>query len=171
MKRLIYIDWLRIIAILGVVTIHVSASFVLNYSQGYTGAWMTGNFYESISRWCVPVFVLISGALILSSTREITIFNFLKKKLSKIVIPLVAFSVFYYANEVRKEEVAFSLMDFIKRFMTNDIMYHLWFLYMIAGLYIITPLLKLLIKNAKRRDVEYFILLWLFTSVISKTMK
>ncbi|WP_025785870.1 acyltransferase [Sporosarcina sp. D27] len=171
MKRLVYMDWLRILAALAVVTIHVSAGVVTDDAQDYKSPWMAGNFYESISRWAVPMFVMISGALMLGSTREITILSFLKKKLAKILIPLFAWSVIYYANEVRKDEITFSVADFIKRFATDDIMYHLWFLYMIAGLYLITPLLKILIQHAKRKDIEYFLILWLFASVFSNWLE
>ncbi|WOV84916.1 acyltransferase family protein [Sporosarcina jeotgali] len=171
MKRLVYLDWLRILAALAVVTIHVSAGVVTDNAQDYESPWMAGNFYEAISRWAVPMFVMISGALMLSSTREITIVSFLKKKLAKILIPLIAWSIIYYANEVRKGEIPFSIQDFIKRLATDDIMYHLWFLYMIAGLYIITPLLKILIQHAKRKDIEYFLILWLFASVFSKWLE
>ncbi|MDW0108870.1 acyltransferase [Sporosarcina aquimarina] len=171
MKRLIYLDWLRILAALAVVTIHVSAGVVMDDAQKYESPWMAGNFFESISRWAVPMFVMISGALMLSSKKQISTAMFLKKKLAKILIPLFAFSVIYYANEVRKGEISYSIGDFIKRLATDDIMYHLWFLYMIAGLYLITPLLKILIQNAKRKDIEYFIVLWLFASVISKAIE
>ncbi|WP_432354341.1 acyltransferase [Sporosarcina sp. A2] len=171
MKRLVYLDWLRILAALAVVTIHVSAGVVMDDAQEYKSPWMAGNFYESLSRWAVPMFVMISGALMLSSKKQISTSSFLKKKLAKILIPLFTFSVIYYANEVRKGEFTYSISDFIKRFVTDDIMYHLWFLYMIAGLYLITPLLKILIQHAKRKDIEYFILLWLFASVISKCIE
>lgn len=171
MKRTIYLDWLRIIAALAVVTIHVSAGVVNDDAQTYESPWMAGNFFESISRWAVPMFVMISGALMLSSKKEISTSVFLKTKMAKILIPLVTFSVIYYANEVRKGEFTYTFSDFIERLATDDIMYHLWFLYMIAGLYLITPLLKILIQHAKRKDIEYFILLWLFASVISKTLE
>ncbi|MBD7909405.1 acyltransferase [Sporosarcina gallistercoris] len=171
MKRTIYLDWLRILAALAVVTIHVAAGVVTDKAQTYESPWMAGNFFESISRWAVPMFVMISGALMLSSKKEISTSNFLETKMAKILIPLFAFSVIYYANEVRKGEFTFSISDFIERFATDDIMYHLWFLYMIAGLYLITPLLKILIQHAKRKDVEYFLLLWLFASVISKALE
>ncbi|REB08738.1 hypothetical protein DVB69_06325 [Sporosarcina sp. BI001-red] len=171
MKRLVYLDWLRILAALAVVTIHVSAGVVTDDAQDYKSPWMSGNFYESISRWAVPMFVMISGALMLSSTRNISIPAFLKKKLGKVFIPLFAWSSIYYANEVRKGEITFSIHDFIKRISTDDIMYHLWFLYMIAGLYIITPLLKILIQHAKRTDIEYFLILWLFASVFSNWLE
>lgn len=171
MKRTIYLDWLRILAALAVVTIHVAAGVVTDKAQTYESPWMAGNFYESISRWAVPMFVMISGALMLSNKKEIRTSEFLKTKMAKILIPLFAFSVIYYANEVRKGELTFTIRDFIERLATDDIMYHLWFLYMIAGLYLITPLLKIFIQHAKRKDIEYFILLWLFASVISKAIE
>ncbi|WJY26200.1 acyltransferase [Sporosarcina trichiuri] len=170
MKRLLYFDWLRILAAVAVVVIHVSAGVVTDRSQNYTSPWMAGNFYESLSRWAVPMFVMISGALMLSSRREIPTAEFLKKRMGKIVIPLLIWSVIYYANEVRKGAYSFSMSDFVERLATGDIMYHLWFLYMIAGLYLITPLLKVLVRNAKRTDIEYFLILWLIASVIMHWM-
>ncbi len=165
MKRLLYLDWLRILAAIAVVVIHISAGVVTDSSQTYHSPWMAGNFYESLSRWSVPMFVMISGALMLSSRKERPNTVFLRKKLAKILVPLLVWSVIYYANEVRKGAYDFSVSDFLERLASDDIMYHLWFLYMIAGLYLITPLLKILVRHAKRSDIEYFLLLWLISSV------
>ncbi|GKV69324.1 membrane protein [Sporosarcina sp. NCCP-2716] len=165
MKRLLYLDWLRILAAIAVVVIHVSAGIVTDSSQTYRSPWMAGNFYESLSRWSVPMFVMISGALMLSSRKEQPTTIFLRKKLAKILVPLLVWSIIYYANEVRKGAYDFSISDLLERLASDDIMYHLWFLYMIAGLYLITPLLKILVRHAKRTDIEYFLLLWLIASV------
>lgn len=171
MKRLLYLDWLRIFATVAVVTIHVTAGVVtINLFSGQT-QWLSGNLFETISRWCVPMFVMVSGALLLNDEREYTYKNFLVKRVSKVFIPLLGWSIIYYSYFVYQGHYAFSVKNFIKRFSTGDIYVHFWFIYMILGLYLITPLLKILVKNATKKDVKYFLLLWIYISVIAKLMR
>ena len=54
----------RIVAIFSVVCLHIAAYAVLNAELG-TANWWSGNFYDAATRWCVPVFVMVSGALLL----------------------------------------------------------------------------------------------------------
>ncbi len=168
-----YFDWLRVYATIMVVTIHVAANYIgINYLEGKT-AWISANFYESLARSSVPLFVMISGALLLSSKQEINYPQFLKKRVSKILIPLVAWSFIYYCYQVfvRKWIEEFSFTEFITKFLNADISVHFWFMYMILGLYLTTPIIKVFIQNARRKDIEYFLLLWFYASVIVKFMK
>ena len=76
-ERLVYLDWLRLFATFMVVTIHVSAPYVgIPYYDAPT-SWLGANFYEAISRASVPLFVMISGALLLSDGREVSYKAFL----------------------------------------------------------------------------------------------
>jgi surface polysaccharide O-acyltransferase-like enzyme len=172
-ERILYFDWLRVYATIMVVTIHVAANYVgLNYTEG-RAAWLSANFYESIARSSVPLFVMISGALLLSGKQEINYSHFLRKRVSKILIPLVAWSFIYYCYQVFVREwiESFSLTEFIKLFLNNEISVHFWFMYMILGLYLTTPIVKIFIQHARREDVEYFLLLWFYASVIVKLMQ
>lgn len=171
MKRLVFLDWLRILATIAVVTIHLSAGVVtVNLYNGQT-YWLSGNLYESISRWCVPMFVMVSGALLLNDTREYTYKSFLVKRVSKVFIPLLVWSFIYYSYFVYQGYYGFSTTDFLKRFSTNGISIHFWFVYMILGLYLITPLLKIFVRNASKKDIKYFLLLWFYISVVAKLMR
>jgi surface polysaccharide O-acyltransferase-like enzyme len=171
MTRYFYLDYLRIYATIAVVTIHVSASKVSSdtFKTDLFG-WFSGNFYETLSRASVPIFVMISGALLLNDKRSLTISQFLKKRVNKVAIPLVAWSIIYYVAKVYNNTFVFSLKEFIYKFFTDNIVAHLWFMYTILGLYLITPLLKILVRNATKRDVEYFLGLWIFASIIAKLM-
>lgn len=172
-ERILYFDWLRVYATILVVTIHVAANYIgLNYTDG-RAAWLSANFYEAIARSSVPLFVMISGALLLSNKKDIDYSFFLKKRVSKILIPLVAWSFIYYCYQVfvRQWIEEFSITEFIKLFLNNDISVHFWFMYMILGLYFTTPIVKIFIQHARRKDVEYFLLLWFYASVIVKFME
>lgn len=169
MKRLIYLDWLRIFAIIAVVTIHTSAGTVTaNLYENPQSYWLSGNLYEALSRVSVPLFVMISGALMLRSEKKIAYREFFQKRLSKILIPLIGWSIIYYIYKVYMGIFPLSGIEFGKLFLNSGISVHFWFLYMILGIYLITPLVKLLINHATRRDIEYFLVLWVIASVIFK---
>jgi surface polysaccharide O-acyltransferase-like enzyme len=171
MNRVVYLDWLRSFAILAVVTIHVSAGYVsTNLFETPSSFWVAANLYETITRCAVPIFVMISGALILSSKKQLTYKEFLLKRTSKVFIPLLGWSIIYYAFYTLAGRFEVSISQFIKLFLTNGISVHFWYIYMILGLYLITPLVKIFIKNASKKDIEYFLILWLFASVVTKLM-
>ncbi|EEM02980.1 hypothetical protein bmyco0002_46410 [Bacillus pseudomycoides] len=170
-NRLVYMDWLRVLATIAVVTIHVAAGSVSTLDPNKLSNWMAGNFYESLSRASVPIFVMISGALLLRGNKESSIFEFLQKRASKVIIPFVGWSALFYLYGAYMGYFPASLKQGIKYFLTNQIGGHLWFLYMIVGIYLIAPLLKVFVKNAKKSYIQYFLILWLYASVILNLMQ
>ncbi|MGK7376307.1 acyltransferase [Planococcus sp. 1R117A] len=171
MKRFLFFDWLRVLATIAVVTIHISAIFITaNYYDGKS-SWLTANFFESFTRWCVPIFVMISGALILSDKREYTYQSFLKKRISKIFIPLLGWSILYFGFYFVQGRVELNPILFIQRFLNNGISVHFWFIYMLLGLTLVSPLIKLMLKNATQKDLTYFLVLWFYASVISRVLE
>lgn len=170
MKRVLYLDWLRVIATIAVVTIHVSSSTVSANLYDGRSYWLSGNLFESFSRFAVPMFVMISGTLLLSSSKEIAYTQFLSKRISKVFIPLIGWSIIYFLYWYSQGAFDLSIKTFIKAFLKNGISYHLWFLYMILGLYLIAPLVKIFIQHASKKDIHYFLLLWFYASIIVKWM-
>ncbi|MFE7060657.1 acyltransferase [Sutcliffiella sp. NPDC057660] len=172
-KRIVYLDWLRVIATVMVVVIHISAGMIsINYFDGRS-SWLATNFYEAISRMSVPLFVMISGALLLNNQREIKYRSFLNKTLSKIFIPLLGWSIIYYMYQVYVANwyANFSVKEFFQLFLANNISVHFWFMYMILGLYLTVPVIKIYIRGAEKKDLQYFLLLWLYASVLVKFTK
>lgn len=150
-----YLDVLRIVAISAVIMIHVSAAFVTNSNTliGFT----LGNIFDSVSRLGVPLFLMISGALMLDENRE---FN-LKKRILPLFIPLLCWSflyafAFFILSPVLKKE-AINFVSFIRAFLRGH--YHLWYMWAIIGLYLITPILRKFVKKENKKIVIYFIAL------------
>ena len=86
-KRIAYLDSLRVVAILAVIMIHVAAQNW--YSQDVnSAAWKAFNFYDSISRWSVPAFVMISGALMLD--KDISIKKLYTQKIPRLLIAFLS---------------------------------------------------------------------------------
>lgn len=146
--------------------IHVSATYVVR-DIGSFNFWI-GNILDSIARIGVPIFVMISGKLMLDEDYE-----FSKKKLIEHISKMIIFFLFWSGVYCLIFNVAYPIIkhkdinimyvigEFIKGY------YHLWFVYLIIGLYLIVPLLRLWVKNENKRYIEYFIILSIiFTYII-----
>lgn len=158
-ERIYYLDVLRVIACLCVIMIHASSSYAVK-NIGSFDFWV-GNLLDGVSQIGVPLFVMISGALMLDKDYE---FSFLKLK--KHILKMIAFFIFWsllyclvfnilFPVIVEHEALRYKeiFVAFFKGF------YHLWFVYLIIGLYIIVPLLRLWVKDENRKYVEYFLVL------------
>lgn len=157
-ERLYYLDLLRFVAVCAVILIHASAPFV-SHCEGTTIEFILGNIFDGISRLGVPLFLMISGALMLDERRD---FRCRKSALRLLYIFLiwsflytVVFCVFL--PYVRKEPI--DLISVLSHFIRGHS--HLWYMYAIIGLYLITPILRSFVKESNRKIVFYFILLCL----------
>lgn len=137
-ERVFYLDLMRIIAIFNVIILHIAAYFWAEQPiNSYNFNIMT--MYDSLVRFCVPLFVMISGILWLNPKKEVDIKNIYRKNILKIVIAFIFWSSIYSALEVLFLG-GIGIEEFIWKCVTGH--YHMWFLYMIIGLYIITPLIR-----------------------------
>lgn len=162
--RFFYFDLLRVIACLSVIMIHSSAEFV-KQNIGTPDFWV-GNVFDSFARVGVPLFVMISGALFLDEQYAYT-----PKKMISHIIKIVLFFLFWslcytllynlLIPMVKHEDI--SIKSLLGSFIRGH--FHLWFCYMIVGLYLIVPLLRLWVKKENIAQVRYFIFLTLIVSM------
>lgn len=159
-KRNYSLDVMRIVAVFAVVMIHCSGSFVANYSP-VTIEFVIGNLLNSISRIGVPLFLMISGSLFLDEHKEITVKNILSKNVKSMAIITLVWAVIYaMAYKValpflRNEAV--DIKNVIEGIATGH--YHMWYLYMIMGIYLITPFLKKFVCEKNKELVLLFIII------------
>lgn len=155
-NRILYFDILRVVAILGVIILHVASS---NWYDTDVSSfeWLVFNIEDSIVRWCVPIFVMISGALFLKE--DISIRKLYSKYILRIVTAFIVWSIIYALVELPHGA---SLVWFCHVLISGH--YHMWFLYMIAGLYIIVPFIRCIVKSQSL--TKYFLILSLIFSFI-----
>ena len=158
-----YMDWLRVFAIFSVVGIHVTAQLVTDLNYGHQ-IWWFANLVDSALRNSVPLFFMMSGALLLTRKQDEPLITFFKKRVSKVAIPLLAWSVIFiiYRKIMWFEEHTWAQM--IKMVLTDSVFFHLWFLYTILGLYLMTPFLRQIIKSSSRQLLVYFLGAWFVLS-------
>ncbi|MCO5950313.1 acyltransferase family protein [Mucilaginibacter sp. RT5R15] len=143
-----------------VVTIHCSSA-ISNFSINPDINWWTGNFYDSISRCSVPIFIMVSGSLILPKTYSTG--EFLRKRATRI-IPSFAFwtAVFILFNIIDQGLLGSGqIFKLIVLSAINGAYFHLWFVYVLIGIYLATPIISKWIKHALPADISYYLILWL----------
>jgi len=156
---MIWIDKARIFAVFAVIVLHVSAIVVVGIKDFYDPQWWFGNIYDSMVRWCVPVFVMISGALLLSEAKTESIFIFYKKRILRLLTPILFWSLFftiwtYFQGFIQKNPP--SILFLVQNLLLGNPYYHMWFLYMITGLYLVTPFLRVFVRQAMTNDIISF---------------
>lgn len=148
-----YIDLLRCIAAFAVIIIHVLGPLRGLYGEVPTSEWFAAASFNSFTRWAVPVFMMISGALLLSNDRPFDCKHYLSKRLGKVVIPFIAWTLIYaviagisfsQGQFTWSYEISSNLIDGANNTPT---WYHLWFFYDFIPLYFIIPFLAPLLKK------------------------
>lgn len=166
-NRVVYVDLLRVTAAFSVVLLHVAAGNWGNAALG-TYEWNVFNFYDSLARFSVPIFVMVSGMFLLNPDKHVSCKDIYSKYILRIITAFISWSFLYAIYTNISNYDTFNKQEFIKSFIFGH--YHLWYLYMIVGLYIITPLLRKIVTDKKA--TEYFLLLSLiFTFILPITIK
>lgn len=168
-KRIVYVDILRILSIIAVIILHFTAELLTSSNDFNTSSWWISNLFNSVSRFAVPVFFMISGAMILRT--EIKSYkDFYIKRVVPLLIPLVSWSLIYALYKqyfiLKSSLGAYEfVLDFGYRLLTDGNYVHLWFLYAIIAIYMTVPLISKLIKTCSERDLRYYLLLWFIVSI------
>jgi len=143
--RLRKLDTARWLAALAVVLLHCAAAPVSDAGGYGSSAWLAANIYDSAVRWCVPVFVMISGALLLAPERVEPLRRYYAKRAARICLPLVFWTAFYLAwsaLQLRLDHDSAEPRQWLIKLADGTPYYHLWYLYMIVGLYLFAPFVR-----------------------------
>jgi surface polysaccharide O-acyltransferase-like enzyme len=162
-----YISNLRVLTTFSVVLLHSAGAHLLQFQQLPTDVWNVANLYDSFTRFAVPVFVMISGAVLLGKDEELGVFT--RKRLSRILIPFIFWSLTYATLKYYPTLSELSFWESSKLIITDASLgsaIHLWYLFMIIGLYLIIPILRKWTVHYKENEIRYFLTIWLFTLCI-----
>jgi surface polysaccharide O-acyltransferase-like enzyme len=168
---MVWVDNSRILAILAVVILHVAATVVSGMSNLSSSQWWIGNIYDAIVRWCVPVFVMLSGALLLSDNKTESISSFYKKRVARLLVPILFWSLFFLVWTFFKGKIkgsSPSLLLLGKILLSGRPYDHMWFLYMIIGLYFVTPFVRILIRITPKKELNLFVVSIFLIAVLNE---
>lgn len=160
-KRIINLDLLRVIAIIGVISIHSCAILLKPWGIYDIQSWVYApNIVDAFSRFSVPLFVMVSGALILKPDQHVS-FGMISKRIIRVLIPLLIWEVIikWYFD---KSWIGW------KDILVEPPKYHLWFIYMIIGVYLLIPIYQAIFNYLQSKPFAqiYTLILWvIFTSL------
>ncbi|PMH45442.1 hypothetical protein BCU68_10125 [Vibrio sp. 10N.286.49.B3] len=169
-QRVLFFDLLRCVAAIAVIIIHVLAPYRHELGTIPFGEWLTAISFNGVSRWAVPVFILISGALMLSDTRPFDAKYYLQRRLGKVLVPFIIWSLFYaYLSgwSVSDGRVLFDSLQawsVLAESYHHSTYYHLGFFYYFIPLYFVIPFFQIMVRKSDDIAVYAFTALWLFTT-------
>lgn len=166
------ISVLRIAATLAVILLHTcntitnnSADYLITDSQHYVLTSIT-----FLMNWAVPVFFMISGALLINGNKEINYDLVLRKYCKRILLALIVFGIPFSMMEIFMNTRTLSLSMIPKaclNILTGNSWGHLWYLYVLIGLYLVLPVINVFINKASRRtSITFIALIFIFCFLI-----
>ena len=172
-ERLLYADLLRVCATVAVIMIHISGGWISETAVG-SAAWNTLNLYDGLAHWSVPAFIMLSGMFLLDLKREVTLHSLLFRQTLRLVAALVVWSAVYALFGAFLETGTVTLADLVgglKELVWGKLHYHLWFLPMMIGLYLVTPILRGFVRGATGKELGwYFLLAFVLAMVLPTTL-
>ena len=162
------VDLIRVLAIALVILLH-AAAFPYVIPQDVTPTvmwnWWTVNVYDALGRVSVPLFVMLSGALLLDPAKvEEPLRVFFKKRFNRIGLPIIFWSVAFFAWRFYVNGETLSLNSIFQGLFSGPYN-HFWFLYLLVGLYLVTPVLRVVVAYVDWKSFKYFMVLWFVGTV------
>lgn len=169
MKRMVHLDLLRILACFSVVMLHSSAIFWYDRPVA-SKVWLIANSYDALSRYGVPIFVMISGALFLSEQRQLNIKRLYAHNIVRLIAAYVVWSCLYGLLSCQRAGgiKAYEWKDVVRAMLYGR--YHLWFLPMLVGIYMLLPVLRSWVSGAQKKNLQYFLVLFFVMQICRSTL-
>ena len=159
-------DLLRVASMVGVVYLHTAAGAL---RQLGTPLWHFSNLLSSLATAAVPLFFMLSGALLLSHPRTAELGTLFRRRLPKVLIPLLAWSgvVIALAGVLSGPQAA---LDKLIPLLNTPVMVPYWFLYALVPIYLVSPLLKKMTDGLSEAHWNYLVGLWLIATIGMDTL-
>ena len=165
-----YLDVARVFSMISVILIHVGA--ISWYDAPFSlYPWGVMNFMDLMSRYCVPVFLMISGYIFLDPKKEIPTKKLYSKYLPRLLAAFFFWS-FLYALITSGFVSQRTLGNGVGEKLLKDTFwghYHMWYMYIIVAMYIITPALRPIAANVKA--MKYFLIISYVFSFLIPTIQ
>lgn len=148
-KRWIYLDVLKILSMFFIVVTNTAAACWSLAPAGSPDWWIL-TFFNSMSRFSVPLFFMLSGASLLSPEKELTPSTIWKKHILPLVTAFFFWSIIYvlfsYSMDAPEKLASFDAYGFIKDVLAGDPYRH-WFIMLIISVLIVLPALRAIAKD------------------------
>lgn len=155
-NRIFYLDEIRALAIILVILCHVLREYCKIRPVGSPG-WCFSAILIDIGVMGVPLFLMISGSLLLNRDYELA--DFLKRRFTRILIPFIFWALILPIYKIFIYPTSPTLTNYISLFLDGQY----WFIWMLIGVYLFLPIINAFIQKYKIKGVEYFLVIWIVT--------
>lgn len=178
-ERVVFVDYIRVIACFLVMLVHASENFYAADASGLAGNvsllaneanrfWVA--FYDGgVARTCVPLFMMVSAFLLAPLAPGVGMLEFYKKRFKRILPPFIAFMLIYTFLPLAWGGMTWeqSMAD-LKNLPFNfpSMAGHLWFMYPLISLYLIIPVVSPWLEKASAKDERVFLYIFAFSTLI-----
>lgn len=177
MKRIVFLDYVRVFACFLVIVVHASENFYgaigasdMAGPQSYLASeadrlWVS--VYDGFSRMAVPLFMIVSAYLLVPMKKEQTSWQFYRQRFTRILPPFFIFMILYCTLPMLWGQIdgETSLKDTSRIFLNfPSLAGHLWFMYPLVSLYLFIPIISPWLSKATAKEERFFIGLFLIST-------
>jgi len=172
-KEIMWLDTLRVLATIGVLIIHVSSPLV-NMTYGkQMDFWWIGNVTNSLVRFSVPAFLMLSGITLLG--RDYNLTQYFKRRIMRVLLPFLFWMLVYLIYRWLILPAASQPMSYesigkwaVNLFLGEGISKHFWYIYMILFIYLIIPFIGGYLNKMSNSQILILIFLWVLLASFCK---
>ena len=170
-QKTVYLSAMRALACISVVILHSSYT-VYGLHQDDIGdtPYLFIQIIVQLCMWAVPAFVMVTGALLLDPAKEVSAHKLFCKYIKRVFTALVLCGMLFRVFDMLMNREAFSaggLAYGFREIYTGASWSHLWYLYLILGLYFLLPFYKMISAHASHADIRYLlVLMFMFFAVL-----
>ena len=165
-EQLTYVKVIRAFAMVTIVTLHIAFPLIYLYNTIDYADWWVGNNFYIWGKMGSPLFTMVSGLLLLHPGKDQPIPVFFRKRFIKVLFPFIAWAILYLLWRVMFKAEELTTKQIVTALIDGPVYYHLWFIQMILGLYLATPILRVYIRAADRNNLRYFLIIWFVAAAI-----
>ena len=155
-------DVLRVCSMLGVIYLHVAAGALR--SLDYHALWNFSNLFACLSTPAVPLFFMMSGALLLKEEKTADLRLLFRKRIPKVLVPLLTFSAVTFLYSAIRGNATGAITG-LSHLLNTPASVPYWFLYALIPMYLISPMLKKMVDGLDGDHWNYMMALWVLLTL------
>ena len=164
-------SYLRAIACIAIIVLHTVFSSSLLYQDSLTTVErVVSDAVANCMMWAVPCFVMVTGALLLNPAKELRYQKLFGKYVLRIAVLLVVFCMVFRVFDIFMDHEPLTAGAFLQGFyelFTGTSWSHLWYLYLLIGLYLLMPFYRMVAKHSREADLRYLLIVYvIFLSLL-----
>lgn len=168
--RFTQLSLMRVIACVGIIVLHTVFAANEYYAAKITFSEnLVSRMVENNMMWAVPAFVMVTGVLQLNPQKPLTLRKLYRKYILRVLIALICCCIIFRIFDMIMDGETFSVAGVLQAFVelvTAKCWGHLWYLYLLIGLYILLPFYRMIMERASEKELRYLCLVYfVFVSI------